>query len=239
MKKIKTRLFTMLLAVMMCLCVFPTTAFANGGENSEATSPVVTDKPTPVTIPLTPDGNLTLVDDVKGEESKDKQFVTLQSKNGNYFYLVIDRTGDKENVYFLNLVDEADLMALIEDNDKKTEPPKVCICSEKCEAGHVKSDCTVCMSDLNQCAGKVVAPIEATPEKKSNTSSIFLMFLLAGGLGGGAFYYFKTQKNKPKTKGNTDPLDYDYDYDEDEDENKAVEEEYETEDDAESEDDVK
>ena len=136
MKKIKTWLFTML-AVMMCLCVFPTTAFANGGENSEATSPVVTDKPTPVTVPLTPDGNLTLVDDIKGEESKDKQFVTLQSKNGNYFYLVIDRSGDKENVYFLNLVDEADLMALIEDKDKKSEAPKICNCSEKCEAGHV------------------------------------------------------------------------------------------------------
>ena len=164
MKKIKTRLFTMLLAVMMCLCVFPTTAFANGGENNVAPSPKATENP--VTVPLTPDGNLTLVDDIKGEESKDKQFVTLQSKNGNYFYLVIDRSGDKENVYFLNLVDEADLMALIEDKDKKSETPKICSCSEKCEAGHVKSDCTVCMSDLNQCTGKVTAPIETTPEKK-------------------------------------------------------------------------
>ncbi len=44
-----------------------------------------------------------------------KQFVTLVSKNGNYFYLVIDRAGDKENVYFLNLVDEADLLALIQE----------------------------------------------------------------------------------------------------------------------------
>ena len=237
MKKIKTRLFTMLLAVMMCLCVFPTTAFANGGENNVAPSPKATENP--VTVPLTPDGNLTLVDDIKGEESKDKQFVTLQSKNGNYFYLVIDRSGDKENVYFLNLVDEADLMALIEDKDKKSETPKICSCSEKCEAGHVKSDCTVCMSDLNQCTGKVTAPIETTPEKKSNTGSILLMFLLAGGLGGGAFYYFKVQKNKSKTKGNTDPLDYDYDYDEDEDENNPVEEEYETEDNTESEDDAK
>ncbi|PKM75572.1 MAG: cell surface protein [Firmicutes bacterium HGW-Firmicutes-17] len=239
MKKNKTRLFTMLLAVMMCLCVFPTTAFANGGENSEATSPVVTDKPTPVTVPLTPDGNLTLVDDIKGEESKDKQFVTLQSKNGNYFYLVIDRSGDKENVYFLNLVDEADLMTLIEDKDKKSEAPKICNCSEKCEAGHVKNDCTVCMSDLNQCAGKVTAPIETTPEKKSNTGNLLLILIFAGGLGVGVFYFFKALKNKPKTKGNTEPLDYDYDEDEDENENNPVEEEYETEDNTESEDDAK
>ena len=239
MKKIKTQLFTMLLAVVMIILVFPANAFAEGGENSEVTPPEVTDKPVTITAPLTPDGNLTLVDDIKVEESSDKQFVTLQSKNGNYFYLVIDRSGDKENVYFLNLVDEADLMALIEDKDKKSETPKICSCSEKCEAGHVKSDCTVCMSDLNQCTGKVTAPIETTPEKKSNTGSILLMFLLAGGLGGGAFYYFKVQKNKSKTKGNTDPLDYDYDYDEDEDENNAGEEEYETENDSESEADAK
>lgn len=239
MKKIKTRLFTMLFALMMCIIIFPTAAFASGGENSEATPPVVTDKPTPVTVPLTPDGNLTLVDDIKVEESTDKQFVTLQSKSGNYFYLVIDRAGDKENVYFLNLVDEADLMALIDDNDKKSEPPKICNCSEKCEAGHVKSDCTVCMSDLNQCVGKVALPIEAKPEKKNNTGSLLLMLLLVGGLGGGIFYFFKVLKNKPKTKGNTDPLDYDYDYDEDEDENNVIEKDYETEDDSESEDDIK
>jgi len=239
MKKIKTRLFTMLLAVMMIILVFPANAFAEGGEYSEVTPPEVTDKPISITAPLTPDGNLTLVDDIKVEESSDKQFVTLQSKNGNYFYLVIDRAGDKENVYFLNLVDESDLMALIEDDDKKTEPPKVCICSEKCEIGNVNSNCPVCTNDLTQCVSKVTEPVEAAPAKKNNTSSLMLMLILIGGLGGGLFYFLKTLKNKPKTKGNTDPLDYDYDYDEDEDDNKATEEEYDAEDDSESEDDVK
>ena len=70
---------------------------------------------------LTPDGNLALIDDILGgayyssEEVGDSQmqFVTVESKNGNTFYLVIDHaTGD---VYFLNLVDETDLLALLED----------------------------------------------------------------------------------------------------------------------------
>ena len=235
MNKIRTSLFTGLLAVMMSIFIFPATAFAGGGENIETAPPKAPEKPT-ITAPLTPEGNLTLVDDIKVEESSDKQFVTLQSKNGNYFYLVIDRSGDKENVYFLNLVDEADLMALIEDKDKKTEPPKVCTCSEKCETGKVKSDCPLCVNDLNQCVGKTTKPAEITPEKKSNTGSLLIILLLIGGLGG-AFYFFKTLKNKQKTKGDIDPLDYDYD--EDEDDNNATEEEYETEDDAESEDDVK
>ena len=112
MKKIRAMLFTVLLTVMMSTIIFPVAAFAGGGEHID-TTPKAPEETIPVTTPLTPDGNLTLVDDIMVEESKDKQFVTLQSKNGNYFYLVIDRSGDKENVYFLNLVDEADLMALI------------------------------------------------------------------------------------------------------------------------------
>ena len=226
MNKIRTSLFTGLLAVMMSIFIFPATAFAGGGENIETAPPKAPQKPT-ITAPLTPEGNLSLVDDIKVEESSDKQFVTLQSKNGNYFYLVIDRSGDKENVYFLNLVDEADLMALLEDKDKKTEPPKVCTCSEKCETGKVKSDCPLCVNDLNQCVGKTTKPAEITPEKKSNTGSLLIILLLIGGLGG-AFYFFKTLKSKQKTKGDIDPLDYDYD--EDEDDNNATEEEYETED---------
>lgn len=68
--------------------------------------------------PITPDGNLTLVDDFSGEETEAKQFITLVTKDGNYFYLVIDRDDEgKETVHFLNQVDEADLLALMEDEE--------------------------------------------------------------------------------------------------------------------------
>ncbi|MBQ9718672.1 MAG: DUF4366 domain-containing protein, partial [Clostridia bacterium] len=82
---------------------------------------------------LTPVGNLTLIDDILQDENtasvesvenkqKSKQFITVQSKNGNYFYIIIDRSGDTENVYFLNLVDEADLFALMETEEETAEP---------------------------------------------------------------------------------------------------------------------
>ena len=73
-------------------------------------------------LAFTPPGNLSLIDDflqieipgTEDTEQVEKQFITVQSKSGNTFYIVIDRNGETENVYFLNLVDEADLMALIE-----------------------------------------------------------------------------------------------------------------------------
>ena len=54
---------------------------------------------------------MTLVDDyVIG----DTQYITVQTKNGNYFYIIIDRSGETENVHFLNKVDEADLLPLLD-----------------------------------------------------------------------------------------------------------------------------
>jgi len=66
--------------------------------------------------PLTPPGNLTLVDDTSVDSIDEKQFLTVVTKNGNYFYIVVDRDGNTENVHFLNLVDELDLLALLEDD---------------------------------------------------------------------------------------------------------------------------
>ncbi|MBQ8401786.1 MAG: DUF4366 domain-containing protein [Clostridia bacterium] len=173
---------------------------------------------------LTPVGNLTLIDDILQDEStisvekleneqKSKQFITVQSKNGNYFYIIIDRSGDKENVYFLNLVDEADLFALLETEEEtaETEPETklapTCICEDKCITGEVNTKCEVCVVTMKDCGGKEVIqapPItHPEPEEKDNSSLILLLLLLAAG-GGGAYWYFKMYKPKQDTKGNTE-----------------------------------
>lgn len=178
--------------------------------------------------PLTPDGNLNLVDDVvqsgDGEASEpgEKQFIIVQSKNGNYFYIVIDRSGDKENVHFLNQVDEADLLALIEDGTVESEP-LVCTCTDKCVPGDIDTTCPVCQVAMSECLGKEAEP-ESTPDTdpkpepekdKAGSAGLLVIVLVVALAAGGAVYYFKFRKPKPDTKGPVDLDDYDFGEDDD------------------------
>ena len=123
-----------LLAILLCLCSFSMPAFASGTDPAPEPLPeIIKEEPTtgdmePEGVPITPKGNATLVDDFYG----DKQLITVTTKAGNYFYILIDRANeDKEtSVHFLNQVDDADLLALL---DEEPQAAEVCTCTVKCE----------------------------------------------------------------------------------------------------------
>ena len=202
------RLFTAMLAVVLCMTAFSVTAFAGGGDGDYYTGEPAETTPEPTEEPATegmaPEGNATLVDDYYG----DKQLITVTTKAGNYFYILIDRANeDKEiAVHFLNQVNEADLMALLEDGQAE-EKPAACTCAEKCQAGAVNTACPVCAVNMSECDGK--AP-EVEPEKESGSSGVLVLILLLAALGGGAFAYIKFIKPKQGAKVSTDPDDYEF-----------------------------
>jgi len=196
---------------------------------------------------LTPVGNLILIDDILQDENtasvesveneqKSKQFITVQSKNGNYFYIIIDRSGDTENVYFLNLVDEADLFALMEteketsETEPETEPVPTCICEDKCITGEVNTKCEVCKMTMKECGGKEVVqtPAVTEPEEKDNSALLLIILLLVAG-GGAVAWYFKMYKPKQQTTGPADLDNYDFGDDDTADEEIEYEENDETE----------
>lgn len=178
---------------------------------------------------LTPDGNLSLIDDILGGalfssedvDNSQMQFVTVESKSGNVFYLVIDHsTGD---VYFLNLVDESDLLALLEDEGYEVE----CDCKVKCEAGAVNTDCPVCRTDLKGCKGEEPEPTptptpaaDSEPEDDGgfNAAAILPIVLILLLIAGAAAAFLKFRKKKPDTSGDTDLDDYEFPEDDEEDE---------------------
>lgn len=150
----------------------------------------------------TPDGNGILLEDITDDEIN-RQFITIQSKNGNTFYIVIDkdRKGN-ENVYFMNLVDEYDLMAFSEDfpedapvktgKDKKTDTEKTA------EPADAETDDSSKTTD------------EPAKTDNGGGNTIILLIGAAALVGGGAFYYFKIYKgkaNKPKNVVSEDDED--------------------------------
>ena len=164
-----------------------------------------TDTAEPPSTALTPDGNLTLVDDYDEAhaDGSGKQFITLVTKAGNTFYLIIDRDDEGEQtVHFLNLVDEADLLALMDEDtaakytkpEPEVQPPAE---TQKPEDNEDKPD-------------------EEKPAPKANPLPA-LLFVLAL-LGGGGFFaytkFFKGggKKEQAKPDPDADYLDDDEDY---------------------------
>lgn len=197
--KIMIRITTAFFAALIFMCGFSVPAYANGGGEATNDSNVKTEETKEEKAPLTPDGNMSLVDNVKGDAAKDKEFIIVKSKGGNYFYIVIDHAAQGENtVHFLNQVDEKDLLSIIDEKDSLTAKPELPKEEETKEPEAEKEKS------------------EEKPEKKNPAGMISLSLILIIGLAGGAFYYFKFLKPKQDVKGTTELDEFDFeDYEDD------------------------
>lgn len=212
MKAKAFRLLSVFLMTALLITSLSVTAFATGDDpsgDSEISEPENNNNV------LTPDGNMTIVDDIYGDA--DKQFITVKSKSGHYFYIIIDRAASGENiVHFLNQVDEADLLDLI-DEEQLPATPIVCSCTEKCTAGNINTSCELCMTNMSKCVGKETKPATAEPvqQKDNSAGSALFMLVLLLAAGGGAGYYFAVVKPKQKKNIPSDLDDFDLEEEDD------------------------
>lgn len=156
---------------------------------------------------LTPEGNMTLVDDIGEEEDKSsQQFITLVTKAGNTFYLIIDRDKDgNQNVHFLNMVDEADLLALMDEEEAAKYQERKPEVTEPAETE--KPQETEPATEEQK--------TENEQKKSSPLPMIMLLLFVIGAAGVGGYLYIKMKGVKPASKKNQPDPDADY-HDEDE-----------------------
>ena len=153
------------------------TAYAYEDESAEA-EPVImeeTPKETEAT-PFSVAGNGELLDDITDDETK--QFLTVQTKNGNTFFMVIDRSRNSENVYMLSLIDEYDLAEFIEEEKPEPVEEKPAVIVEEPKPEPVQEES------------------QTKPEKGGMGMGALLTIILLGAGGAGGYYYFKILKPK-------------------------------------------
>lgn len=159
---------------------------------------------------LTPSGNLTLVDDLGVRNGEGQQFVTLVTKNGNYFYLIIDRDEKgEETVHFLNMVDERDLFALMEDDEKAAYESQMA--AEQAAREAAEKAAAEAASQTGESKMQKPEDEPAKETKKTNLAPILIIIALMAAAGGGWFF----MQTKKKKKAGTAP-DPDADYTDDE-----------------------
>ena len=218
--KIK-RFGALLVSAVLCIGM-AAPAFAFEGDSTPVEQPVlpeIVEEEDTVTITdeetgaLTPEGNLTLVDDyyTNYSDGSGQQFITMVSKSGATFYLVIDRNAKgQQTVHFMNLVDEADLLALMEEDAADAYT------AEKEAAIQAELERKQAEEDAKKAAEEAAASDTEQPKENKVTkiASGFLgVVVLIALAAGGGFYAFTKQKQKKQAE--KEALDPDAGYTED------------------------
>jgi len=205
-KLIKIKLAVVLTLIPLCMGFLCTAVFAQdeAEDSGFVESELETYEETPDVMPLesesaipegsgfrpfTPSGTGTVIDNAIDGDGK--EFYTVKTEKGNIFYLIIDRQKNTQNVYFLNVVTEEDLMAFVEKTDKKTT------------TGTSAIPPTGQTGTNGQ--GSPATP-EPETEKTPGNNAVYILLVIAVAAAGGALYYFKIVKGK-KNKTDTDEND--------------------------------
>lgn len=151
-----------------------------------------------------------------------KEFYTIQTESEKVFYLIVDRNGENETVFFLTEVSERDLLNVTETSEtlpQNTAVPESAIpqpetititnnpVTEELPAEEEPEE--------EETQDEEQTEEEETEVKKKGGILSWIVLILLGGIAGGAYYFFKFKAGGP-----------DSEYDEDEERDDEDEGEY-------------
>ena len=171
--------------------------------------PQVTAEPETVYVPLGPgqpykgEGNMQTMD-MLYSASTNKQFITVQTRAGETYYMVIDydkpidEANDIYETYFLNLVDDRDLMSVVsEDEIQPTPTPQI-----------------VYVTPEPAPATQQPAPIVVEDDGMEEMLPTILLIGGVAAIGGAIFWLVK--KKKDSSARNVPDFDDEYEFEDDE-----------------------
>jgi len=169
---------------ILCFSLFCTAAYAEPEEENPTEQATVVKSTEPpeneIVNNAIPPGTGTVVDVFTGEDGR--KFYTIKTPAGNTFYLIIDFNKQSENVYFLDAVNENDLLAL----------------AEKANNNQLGGNVVATTTKNSNTSDPKSGNSENQKPETSNISGNFtlLLVVLVILIGGGAGYYLKIYRKK-------------------------------------------
>ena len=185
-------------------------------------------------------GDTTDSADKSSTSEQGKEFYTIQTASEKVFYLVIDRDGDEEKVYFLTEVSENDLLNTTSDNSETL--PKNSAALESAipvkdaaldnnntdATGNKKQDAETVEENTEDSTEEGSEP-ETTEQKQDGSGFSYLIMGIAAAAVIGVGYFIKAKKKKENfIDDDEDELedDYEEDYDDEDREEADPDEEF-------------
>lgn len=238
----RKRFVSLVLLLVLLGTLFVTPVWATKEEDgTEPTQSTESTEPSAETTPENAFGEPSdfMTKDLLFDKESNKQFITVQDRNGNIFYIIIDydapvdESQEQYKTYFLNPVDLEDLQGL---TDNKESFPTTCTCTDKCSPGQVNMNCPLCAANMTECAGQE-APASTTPTTtplpqdggetipSAGMSSIApLVILVVVAVGALGYWVFRKIKAAKPQKEDPDDFIYEEEEEQETDDEEAEEE---------------
>ena len=159
------------------------------------------DKPSNATGTVTGHNKVDSAGEEMEKSNASKEFYTIQTESEKTFYLIIDRTGESETVYFLTEIDENDLLNVTE-KQSETLPKNSAALESAIPTGNEEllnkeeSSTEVVTETENSTPEDMAVEKQETETPKDNSTVVYIVLAVVCVMAVGIGYYLKVYKKK-------------------------------------------